>query len=222
MADWSKILKEIGNSLAATAREANAREQNKQSRRVTAGRPHQSNICLFWDCDASIRPDHIFCYDHFKELQDGLIDECPGCNRAKYSEYDFCLKCYNDSRVRTHNTKSATGHGNRWYKPEYSSAWEKGDASADHFFVYILKLDGGQFYAGQTRELRERLTEHRDGRTKSIAGKHPKLVWFTTVDTRDEATKMEVEFKKLIDSNQREIRRMLINFRDLISELDYS
>ncbi len=33
---------------------------------------------------------------------------------------------------------------------------------------------------------------------------------------------MEVELKKLIDSNPREVRRMIIGFRDLVRELDYS
>ena len=110
----------------------------------------------------------------------------------------------------------------RWYKPEYSEAWDQADATADRFFVYVLKLDGGEFYAGQTRELRERLSEHRDGRAKSTAGRNPKLVWFGIVGTREAATAMEVELKKLVHSNPREIRRMVLSFRDLTSELDFS
>ena len=63
------------------------------------------------------------------------------------------------------------------------------------FYVYILKLEDGSFYAGQTREIRERLMEHRDGMTKSTEGKDPKLVWFTTVTTREQATDYEVQVK---------------------------
>ena len=85
-----------------------------------------------------------------------------------------------------------------------------------------MKLDGGKIYAGQTGELRERLSEHQDGRVQSTNGKSPKLVWFSTVDTRDAATAMEVELKRLIDSHPREIRRMMLSFRDLIQELDFS
>ena len=85
-----------------------------------------------------------------------------------------------------------------------------------------MKLDGGNFYAGQTRELRERLSEHRDGRVRSTAGRNPKLVWFSTVPSREEATDWEADLKKLVDSNPREIRRMYLSFQDLVRELDYS
>lgn len=88
--------------------------------------------------------------------------------------------------------------------------------------MYILKLDGGEFYAGQTRELRERLTEHRDGRVESTANREPKLVWFTTIPTRDEAAKIEVHLKRLASANPREIRRMVLAFGDLVRELDYT
>ena len=100
---------------------------------------------------------------------------------------------------------------------EHSKTWEKGDESADQFFVYILKLDGGKFYAGHTRELRERLAEHRDGETMSTAGKNPKLVWYSMLPTREQVAAREVELKKLINSNPREIRRMVISFQDLVS-----
>jgi len=85
-----------------------------------------------------------------------------------------------------------------------------------------VKLDGGKFYAGQTRELRERLSEHRDGETMATAGKNPKLVWYSMLPTREQVAAREVELKKLINSNPREIRRMVISFRDLVQELDYS
>lgn len=67
-----------------------------------------------------------------------------------------------------------------------------------------------------------RLSEHRDGKAKTTAGQNPKLVWFGIVKSREAATSMEVELKKLIDSNPREIRRMIISFQDLVKELDYT
>lgn len=108
------------------------------------------------------------------------------------------------------------------YNKEYSKKWESGDAEATEFFVYILKLDGNIFYAGQTRELRERLMEHRDGDTISTAGRNPKLVWFTKVSSRDEATTIEADLKRLCDQNPREVRRKVRHFRDLVEELDFS
>ena len=43
--------------------------------------------------------------------------------------------------------------------------------------------------------------EHRDGRTEPTAGRDPKLVWFTVVETRDEATRFESVVKKMCDQN---------------------
>ena len=105
---------------------------------------------------------------------------------------------------------------------EHSPRWGAGDAQANEFYVYILKLDDGGLYAGQTRELRERLMEHRDGTTRSTAGRNPRLVWFSTVATREEATETELELKQLYDRNPREIRRRIVRFRELVGELDFS
>ena len=112
--------------------------------------------CAFWDCDLAIQSDHVFCYDHYQDLLDGEIDECPECRRAKHIQYDVCLDCYN-KQPKGKSVKSDR------YTPEHSPAWAKGDEDADQFFVYVLKLDGGNFYAGQTRELWERLSEPVDG-----------------------------------------------------------
>ena len=131
----------------------------------------------------------------------------------------MCLDCRNNGRRSS--VRSSKGAGS-WYKPEYSPHWEARDAKTNTFYVYLLKLDGGRFYAGQTRELRERLSEHRDGHTKSTAGRNPKLVWLGVLPSREAATSTEVELKKLVDSNPREIRRMVIGFKDLVQELDYS
>lgn len=104
---------------------------------------------------------------------------------------------------------------------EHSEKWESKDATATEFYAYILKLDGGKFYAGHTREIRERMMEHRDGQTKSTAGKNPKLVWFTTVSTRDLAKTIEAELKQLCEKNPREVRRRVRHFQDLVEELDF-
>ena len=223
MPDWKKVIGEIAKSIEVAAREARVNQYNNQSRGTATRKAYQPNRCLFWDCDVPIRADHIFCYEHFLDFQEGSIDECPGCGQGKDVQYEVCLECYRNpppQLVRAGQTGSRPNY--RWYKPEYSPAWEKGDSTANQFFVYILKLDGGKFYAGQTRELRERLSEHRDGRVQSTAGEKPKLVWFGILPTRDAATAIEVELKKLVDSNPREIRRMVLGFRDLVRELDYT
>ena len=172
----------------------------------------QRKVCEMWNCEQPIRSRYFLCGDHYDEYRDGLLDKCPGCDRFKDVQYERCIECNNLDQ------RSKAGP----YRREHSKAWELGDAEATEFFVYLLKLKDGTFYAGQTRELRERLMEHRDGQTKSTAGKDPKLVWFEVVDTREDAEEMEAELKHLRDKNLREIRRMVLDFQDLVKELDFS
>lgn len=227
MPNWKKIANNMAIIIEGIAQESSSRQRTGSRRSALAQkRAGRQKQCLFWDCSTPIPPNYFLCRDHFKGFQENSVDECPACNRAKDSQYDMCLDCYN-SRPKQQSRNGRNGRSNsnssyKWYRKEYSPAWEKRDTSASEFFVYILKLDGGRFYAGQTRELRERLSEHRDGNTKSTAGKNPKLVWFATLPSRDAATSAEVELKKLIDTNPREIRRMIVSFQDLIRELDHS
>ena len=89
--DWNRVLKEISSTLVIAAKEASAR----QKKETPSVRRTRANQCMFWDCGTPIRSDHILCREHYAELQDGLIDECGGCGRTKYSKYEVCLDCYN-------------------------------------------------------------------------------------------------------------------------------
>jgi len=98
------------------------------------------------------------------------------------------------------------------------------DKDADRFFVYILLMNTGEYYVGQTREIHERLHEHRNNMSQSTKGKEPKLQWFTTVQTRNEAADLEVELQQL-NSNpagRREINRLIVDFKQLSDQLDYT
>ena len=108
------------------------------------------------------------------------------------------------------------------YIPHPSNSWRKKDEGITKFYVYILKLDNGELYVGHTRELRERMLEHKEGITCSTAGEHPKLRYFEILPTREKAMMRESEIKFLIKNNRREIFRMITEFRDLISEIDNS
>ena len=193
------------------------------------------------------RSRYDYCSDHYRELKAGKINECPGCGRAKDAKYPTCIACKDKpksavkeavkgvvkgavkgaiegavkSAARSENSGKTRARYDR-YKEEHSDSWSAGDADASEFYIYVLKLNDGTFYAGQTREIRERLMEHRDGTTKTTAGKDPKLVWFSTVSTRKQATELEVMIKKICDRNPREIRRWILKFQDLVDELDFS
>ena len=172
-----------------------------------------TNTCRFQDCEQRIQPWFELCASHNDAKTKGQINECSSCGQYKDATYPLCRSCNAASRNQSTNRRGK-------YEPEYNPKWEAADAEEDVFFIYVLKLDGGEFYAGHTRELRERLSEHRDGKTKSTAGKNPRLVWFDTVDTREEAAEGEAYLKRLIDKNEREVRRMVTEFLDLIREVD--
>lgn len=193
--------------------------------------PKSIKKCAFCECNEVVDPEYDLCKRHNRTRKAGSIERCPGCSNFKRKRYKVCSFC-NDAKTQVHLDKSQTAnktirHYNSKreqarYRRESSPAWAAGDADARSFHVYILKLDGGEFYAGQTRELRERLSEHRDGRTQSTAGRNPKLVWFTEVSSRREATELEVELKKAIDGNPRIIRRMVTGFHDMVRELNFN
>lgn len=97
------------------------------------------------------------------------------------------------------------------------------DKHADRFFVYVLMQNNGEYYVGQTRELKERLHEHRNNMSQSTKGTEPKLQWFTTVSTRKEAASLEAELQRL-NSNpvgRREIHRWVVDLKSLVAELDH-
>ena len=170
------------------------------------------NTCGYQDCSETILRWFELCPRHNDEKKKGEIDQCPDCGQYKDSKFPVCRKCN-----ATNKSQAAPAARPGKYEPESNPRWDNADQEGDVFFIYILKLDGGRFYAGHTRELRERMGEHRDGKTKSTAGKTPLLVWFDPVGTRKEAAEGEAYLKELIDRNEREVRRMVTEFQDLVS-----
>ena len=189
--------------------------------------PHKqvaNNTCKYWNCNEKIRRGYYLCSEHYAAFEKGDIDECPGCKGYKPSEYEMCLACVRrgEASTRTATSKEAKPpQKQRRYRKEHKPEWEKNDSVANRFYVYILQLDDGSFYAGHSRDLRARMWEHKDGQTKSTAGRSPRLQWFEIVSSRDEAASQEVDLKKLIDKNPREVRKLVIEFKDLISELEF-
>ena len=172
--------------------------------------------CGYQDCGETIPNWFELCAPHNTAKQKGEIDQCPSCGQYKDPRFPLCRSCNAANRTQATPAQAAPAARPSRYEPESNPRWDKADQEGDVFFIYILKLDGGKFYAGHTRELRERMGEHRDGKTSSTAGKNPLLVWFDVVDTREDAAEGEAYLKELIDRNEREIRRMVNEFQDLI------
>lgn len=66
------------------------------------------------------------------------------------------------------------------------------------FYTYILQsLKDGSTYIGSTTDLRKRLEEHNQGKTKSIKHKTPfKLIYYEAYKTKTQAIKREIQLKR--------------------------
>lgn len=113
------------------------------------------------------------------------------------------------------------GSNNKQYNPVISNAWLKNDEGINKFYTYILKLNDGHFYVGHSRELRARLSEHKDNVVTSTKGKEPKLQYFEVSNTRETAMCREKELTDISKKNPREIRRLIIDFQENIKAIDF-
>ncbi len=166
--------------------------------------------CEFWACTTPIKNNEILCIDHYYMFQDGSLDLCPKCNRYKSIAYKHCRDCQFNLPIAMKELS---------YKPERSKAWMKGDEGSQQFYVYIMGLDNGNYYIGQTRDIRKRLANHRNDKVKSTAGLNPKLRYFYIVDSRIIATILEAILKEVNDRDPREITKLVLQFQDLIREV---
>ena len=167
------------------------------------------NECRFWSCAETIRAGHYLCLDHFIQERQGRINRCRSCTNYKAIRFSQCYHCHQPSEIQEGNIPAAEIEDNH---------------STTEFFVYVLTMDGGAYYVGNTNDLHARLQEHRTNMSQSTKGRNPKLVWFTTVPTRSEAEDLEKELNNLNANTQtrREIHRMVVRFKHLVVELDYT
>jgi putative endonuclease len=171
--------------------------------------------CKFWDCDVLVsKKGHLLCLEHYYDDQDGFLRNCNSCQSYIDDAYDVCLDCKKKPKKPIYKSPKK-------YQKETNPAWDKADKEIKTFFVYILRLNDGSYYAGQTNNLRRRMYQHKErNTTKSTKDKNGKLMWFAPMPTRDSASQSEVELKKLIDKNPSAIDEKIIAFRDLIKEVD--
>ncbi|MBT5074653.1 MAG: GIY-YIG nuclease family protein [Kordiimonadaceae bacterium] len=68
-----------------------------------------------------------------------------------------------------------------------------------HWTLYILKCADSSYYTGITNDLAKRLSDHESGKgAKYTRGRGPfEVIYKETLKNRSEATKREIEIKKL-------------------------
>lgn len=179
------------------------------------------NICGYWNCDKRIRKEDFLCAGHYESWVNGLIDRCPKCGRFKDVMYQLCLDCYIGRPVKPWEPSVEVPPQKQHYKVEYSDAWVDGYMQPDKCFVYILEVDDGVLYVGHTKDLRERLTEHREQKKSSTAGHDSKLQYVEIVATQEVAKLREDELKRLMESNPGQIQAMISDFRSHMRVFGY-
>lgn len=172
--------------------------------------------CKYWNCNKRIRAGHFLCLKHYEAYEDEDIDKCPKCGNYKDADYNLCLECKITPKSNIGYRNAKVVKDKKSFRLEHSKAWEKRDKEADSFYVYILKDTRGTFYVGQTRDLRARLSEHKDGKTKSTAGRRSELQYYEEHKSRNSAAVREVELKKLVARDERQIRKMIIEYQDRV------
>jgi len=86
-------------------------------------------------------------------------------------------------------------------------------------FVYIIELDDEILYVGHTTDISKRLSEYRDQKASSTAGRKPKLQYLETAATQKAAELREDELKRLVHSNPDQIRLMITKFHEHMREV---
>ena len=102
--------------------------------------------CRFWSCSEFSQDEESWCREHLVAFRRGLLDNCPECGWGKETRFPTCAGCRRVSRAL-----HAALHGEN----EFPVA-----PAPRGFHVYVLQLDGGDFLAGYSRDLRVRLMEH--------------------------------------------------------------
>lgn len=161
--------------------------------------------CLYAGCGREIPSDHYLCKRHYFQLGEGLVEPCPGlnCSRFKSVNYDFCADC--SKRLAT----------------EDEPQWEAADEACNEFYAYLLVNPDGDWYAGQTRNLRNRMWMHRMGRCHSTQDGDYRLVWFEVHPTREAATGRELELKRLVATDPYAVLDRIFRFQDNVAQMQY-
>ena len=136
------------------------------------------------------------CYAHWKEFDRYFLSECGECHWFSEdvgfgTDENLCYECFDRQR--------------RAFPP--SPVYAHAPVQRRIRYLYILKLEGGSFYIGQTNSLEMRMQEHSDGVVPSTRGKTPKLVWFEEwVGDRKELDTEEDDLTRLALASPRAIR----------------
>ena len=86
------------------------------------------------------------------------------------------------------------------------------------WYVYILRLEDGQLYVGQSNDLQARIVEHSiDAGAKATTGQSKRLVWFSHTHDREAARQMEARLQRALERSPQSIEEIIANFDRLMN-----
>jgi len=186
-------------------------------------------FCARVGCQRAATFDRPLCYAHWKEWDAYELAECarchwllePGIEEAFHwslaedlDEGFHCDPCLGE--VLGEDGWPFANQLNRDKLGEVPSPIARAALVRVLRYVYILKLDDGAMYVGQTPNLAVRMREHRDNLVESTKHRSPKLAYFEThegikyrvSDREDELTLMNLD-----PLGRRRLREMIENFQ---------
>ena len=191
----------------------------EEAERIWKNRPKRTADAVGKRCatDGCTRTSGItfekpLCYPCWLTFDHFAIHECDKCHWFDDVENMYDTAQYNHPlRDRFETLCSDCAHGRD--VPVYAH----GPVEHQTRYLYILKLDGGKYYIGQTNDLELRLQEHRDGLTQSTKGKNPKLVFFDErKGNKEDLNEEENVLTQINARNPRAIRRIVNDWQRLM------
>ena len=126
-----------------------------------AGPPKCSKI----GCVEAVTYDHPLCEIHWQAFRESRLSECGRCHR--YAEISLASEAMTEGAGLCGECRQEANASNR----------DHGASERQGQHLYILTLDGGDFYLGLSDHLERQVKEHYLGKFPSTAGRNPQLVW---------------------------------------------
>ena len=116
-------------------------------------------------CVEMVSYDQPLCEPHWQEFRESRLSECERCHQfddmslaleAATEDVHLCAECRQEVKAPDHDRRAAERRCQ---------------------YLYILTLEGGDYYMGRTDDLEHQIKEHYAGNFPSTSGRNPQLVW---------------------------------------------
>ena len=196
-----------------------------------------AQFCARLGCQRGATFEKPLCYAHWKEWDAYELAECARCHWVLSPDIDEAFhwsarEGIDDTDFHCDPCLAEVLGPDQWEQPPDRETLGEVPSMLAHAplvrvlrYVYILKLDGGEMYVGQTANLVIRMREHRDGLVQSTKGRNPKLVCFEPYEgEKARVTERETELTLLNQDamGRRRLREMVESFQAPLRLVDFN